>query len=219
MSKMSGYGMLLVLWLSSFGFALGEEWPDGVVILNDDQVLTGETRYNSTYDLIQIKIDTRIHTYNPRQVRKFTFYDHSLKCPRNFISITLSGKYGARDCFFEVVNDGYVKVLRKRWTDVSPPQKQFEDRYEVNGNVMPGHKVSEALQYNYYFAYENRLFDERSFREDLYHHLLHQYSVQLAQFVKDQHLNLHKLRDQILTIRFFNENVDHSLLSMALTFY
>ena len=92
------------------------DWNDGVVVLVDNKVLSGEIHYNASHQLVLLRSDDgqTITTLTSRQVQRFFYYNPQDNIIHRFLAIEQRPRlaYAVRS-FYEVVAEGPVLYLRQ----------------------------------------------------------------------------------------------------------
>ncbi|GEM_PF-3010406 len=175
-----------------------ETWYDGVIILNDNQVLTGKISHHEDEDLIQLKQDDKIFCFSAYQVTSFNYYDTSLDAIRRFLSIPYEDEYHRfADLFFELIIDDEVSLLRKK-----NPYGYSTDFQTANTSY---DQSSHKNDYDYFFEYKGKVIPSNRFKKDLKPLLNLTLENEISGFIKDNGLSIHRTYDQVLIVRFFNK--------------
>jgi hypothetical protein len=166
------------------------EWRGGMVVLTDDQVLTGTIYYPQRFGMIFLRTDKDKVALSAAKVHHFRYYDSAANINRKFVSIKIN-KWESR--FYELVIGGEVNVLRelKRYADKSHPD--------------------EIDSYWYYTLINNTMVPLMHFRNKVYPKLLEEQLVEIQTFVHRERLDLNEMRSALLIIKEFNRIKENTL--------
>lgn len=179
-------------------------WQEGIIILNNEQVINGEISYDYFYDVVLHRADGLISTYTPQQFISFMYYDEKEDLYHNFVSLDneLNPKYQQK-AIYEVVLEGKVNYVRKR---NKYPTYEPKKGYLANKNRrLNQHKVA----YEYFVQYGDRLIKSRRFKQEVLPLMLDQ-EQSLAFYMKENNLKSYQVGDQIELVRYFNNNADYN---------
>lgn len=87
-------------------------WHEGKMVLEDDDTLRGNIKYDLQNDLLQLDANNRLESFTARKVLFFEIFDKTIKRYRQFYSLpyTTSGQYKA-PVFFELLSEGKITLL------------------------------------------------------------------------------------------------------------
>lgn len=178
------------------------DWKEGVIILNNEEVLNGEVYYDHWYDLVLLRDDPNqpVQTFTARQVQSFRYYDPQDNIIHDFLVLAHhpASSYPVPN-FYEVVTTGTVLYLRQHnRCPLSPPR-----------DVNP-HKVA----YHYFAYHHGQLVRAQRFTRDLLPTLV-QEDPALADYAKVHHLRTYDVGDQILLVEHFNRRTATPLAELA----
>ena len=106
--------LALLLWTSLITSLKAKQcWVAGEIVTNASNILRGEIYYNKIHHYVQFKDGDRLKTFNPYQVKYFTYYDTILAYNRTFVSHIDQGLLGGKRIFFERINNGSIQLVRK----------------------------------------------------------------------------------------------------------
>ena len=167
------------------------DWREGVVILNSEEVLSGDVYYDHRYNLVLLRSDDDqpVKTYTAHQVQSFRYYDPQDNIIHDFLVLAYHplSSYPIPS-FYEVVTSGKVLYLRQHnRCPLSPPR-----------HVSP-HKVA----YHYFAYYEGQLVRAQRFERDMLPALA-QEDPTVGHYVKAHRLRPYDVGDQILLVEYFN---------------
>lgn len=178
------------------------DWKEGVIILNNEEVLNGKVFYDHRYDLVLLRSDDDqpVKTYSAHQVQSFRYYDPQDNIIHDFITLAHHPRssYPVPN-FYEVVTSGKVLYLRQQnHCPLSPPR-----------GVSP-HKVA----YHYFAYYEGQLVRAHRFEKDLLPTLA-QEDATVGHYLKEHRLRPYEVGDQILLVKYFNQRTATPVAELA----
>lgn len=89
-----------------------EFWHEGRVVLEGNDTIKGNVKYNLQSDLVQLQTDNRIETFTARKVISFEIFDQTVKRYRSFFSLPYSATSSYKTpVFFELLEEGKLTVL------------------------------------------------------------------------------------------------------------
>lgn len=200
-------GITVLFMLIAFSALADNEWFDGVVVLKDDQVLIGQVKHNSQLNIVQVKDDEKMKTFSAYQVAKFSFNDTQLGFIRRFVSVPYEQESkNFSDAFFEVIIQGEIRLLRRAKAYVNGDvANESQEVYNVNGYTINNFQYQHAMSFDYFFQVDGQVVPSDKFKRMLLPDIRDSYNNAVAQFIDDNHLNIHKIYDQVLIIRYYNK--------------
>ena len=178
---------LIIIWLvictGSYA-AITPEWHTGAVVLQNQQVLTGELSVNLYYDLLLLRRENAITVLPVHKVASFHFYDEGVNINRRFVSVSNSDGSVPVFRLYEVVAPGDVLVIRK-------PKR-------------PGTSNVEDIDFDYFMLHGAKVLPLRRFRGKLYPKLLEYDRMSMLAYMHENKLNPNKAADAIQLIGFYN---------------
>ena len=188
-------GMALSTFLSlsaEAGRIADADWNQGVVVLSNDEVLSGEVYHDHKNDLLLLRSGARqpIRTFTVHQLQSFRYYDPRDNLIRHFLTVALRGartSYPVRR-FYEVVSKGDVMYLRRH-----------------NGCALapPSDLSHHTVAYDYFAYYQGQLIRSHRFEKDLLP-VLANTDPTLLSYMKEKQLRPYEIADQIALITRFN---------------
>jgi hypothetical protein len=185
--------ILLVALLVSHLAQAQYHWNEGVAVLNDRQVLTGEFSY--AHSVLLAREKQGVTVLPSHKVYSFRFYDAQADINRHYIS--LDEPHSNTKCIFEVVVWGKTSIVRKEIPFI---------------NSIPSERKSS--DFNYFAFIGNELIPLKKFRTKVYPKLLLVHSYPLQEFIRKQKLNPNHLADAIRIVQFSNKNQDTSIAGL-----
>lgn len=177
------------------------DWQEGVVILVNDGVLTGEVYYNAFYQLVLLRAHEGqpVTTLTARQVQRFFYYDSRDSIVHRFVAIEQPQHTYVVRSFYELVAEGPVSYLRQpNRCAARPPQGSSP------------HTVS----FNYFAYYQGKVIRAHAFERELLPALAQQHP-RLIDYLKAQQLKPYEVGDQILLVKYFNQQLTQPLANLV----
>ena len=167
------------------------DWNDGVVVLVDDNVLSGEIHYNPLHQLVLLRSDDgqTVTTLTTRQVQRFFYYNPQDNIIHRFLAIEQHPHpaYAVRS-FYEVVAEGPVLYLRQ------PKQCSAHPPLGSNPHV---------VAFRYFAYYRGKMVRAHAFQRELLPALA-QKNPKLITYMKSHQLKPYHVGDQIMLVNYFN---------------
>ncbi|MEM9832361.1 MAG: hypothetical protein AAF944_17145 [Bacteroidota bacterium] len=190
----------------SFAFSAPQTaWSFGVIVIDDDQILQGEIRYNYAHDLVMYRknADATLQIFSTNRIHSFRYYDDEQDRVRYFRKYTFrENEYITRPGFFEVVLSGNVSYLRKHngtaYFDATDSRRFAVKR---SGRVSP-----EVICYNYYVQLNGEIIQAKLFKRKVLPWLLKQ-NIAVKDHMKKHGLRSSYVDDQIRLLRYANQQL------------
>ena len=178
------------------------DWNDGVVVLVDNKVLSGEIHYNASHQLVLLRSDDgqTITTLTSRQVQRFFYYNPQDNIIHRFLAIEQHPypTYTVRS-FYEVVTEGPVLYLRQpNQCSVHPPPSSSPH----------------VVAFRYFAYYRGKMVRAHAFQKELLPALVRE-NPALVDYMKSQQLKPYHVGDQIVLINYFNQQVSEPLAALS----
>lgn len=191
-------GILLLVFTVIRGEDSGYQ---GVVILKSHEVIVGKLTYEPQLNIVQVKTDGRLLSYSAFQVLKFTFHDTNLGVIRTFESLPYrEGNIRFSDTFFEIVINGEIKLIRKKRA-IDPGD---ETGYFSSDNI-DHYALRHTLSFDYYYQSGGQIIESEKFKKQLLPFIKSQAETEVALFISENRLNMIKIHDQVLLVKFYNK--------------
>ncbi|HEX5171806.1 MAG TPA: hypothetical protein VFW11_21655 [Cyclobacteriaceae bacterium] len=180
---------LLLFFAGSSLYSKTLRWCEGVIVLNNSEVLAGDVVIEPSLDLVLFR-SGEVRTFYP--VSKINFVslrEEGVKYPRKFISLQCEehGKTAFR--LYEVILDGDLSVIRR-----------------PNGGSLPG--TDEVYGYDYFIMDKATIISLSEFRKKIYPVIENYYSEKkLTRFLSKEQLNPWSLSDAIKIINIYNDRL------------
>ena len=178
------------------------DWQEGVVILVNDEVLTGEVYFNAHYQLVLLRTGEGqpVTALTAQQVQRFFYYDSQDNIIHRFVAIEQHPQPAyVVQSFYEVVAEGSVRYLRQ-------PNRCA---------VRPPHGSSpHTVAFNYFVYYQGKIIRAHAFQKELLPVLAQQHPP-LIDYQKSLQLKPYLVGDQILLVNYFNQQTTEPLADLA----
>ncbi len=178
------------------------DWREGVVILTNDEVLTGEVYYHALYQLVLLRAHEGqpVTTLTARQVQRFFYYDSRDNIIHRFVAIEQQPQraYVVRS-FYELVAEGPVSYLRQPNRCAARP---------------PHGSSPHTVSFNYFAYYQGKVIRAHAFERELLPALAQQHP-RLIDYLKAQQLKPYEVGDQILLVKYFNQQLTQPLANLG----
>lgn len=199
--------LLAFLFFFSFSASAEKKWNDGVVVLKDNTVLTGELLMDSDLNLLQVKHEGKVQTFAAYKVELFYFYDQDLAVLRKHISLPYSINGNIfKNVFYEEIIKGEISLLRKESFNTSETTLE-ENVYTSQGHMIDNNRFQEILSYDYFYSLDNEIVHSKKFEKDLFPLLEVNFNNEgLKNHISQNNLRTYKLYDQIQIIKYLNES-------------
>jgi hypothetical protein len=165
------------------------QWHDGVVVLANDQLLTGQVSIHPRHNFVIFNAEGKQTVLPAKKIHQVYYYDEISNINRKFISVVKDHVGYHRYELYEIVVWGDVMVLRKQM------MKSAQDDH---------------CAFNYFIYHNTEVFPVKHFKKKIYPMLNDRYSVALADFAKEKRLNFNFTQDIISILKFYNELVINS---------
>ncbi|HEX5112858.1 MAG TPA: hypothetical protein VFV79_08430 [Saprospiraceae bacterium] len=164
-------------------------WYEGVVVLADQHVLTGQVAVHPRQNIIIFRSGDQQTVYPAHKIQNVFYYDEQFNINRKFVSIANRDHGYAKYELYEIVLRGEVSVLRK-------------ERIHLD--------LNDQLDFSYFVLYQDEVLPIKQFNKKVYPHLMDYDSFTFSRFIEREHLNPNSLRDAISMIKYYNRMVSHS---------
>lgn len=187
---MTRYLFLLLITVSTNLLASPSPiWYDGVVVLNDQQILTGQVAIHNRQNLILFKVGEKVTVYPAHKIQNVFYYDQNADINRKFVSIANHNRGFAEYQLFEIVLRGPVTVLRK-------------GKLHLN--------AEDHEDFNYFTLYRDEVLPIKQFRKKIYPHLSDCDPFKFSAYEAKERLNPNSTKDAISLIKFYNQLIRNS---------
>ena len=159
-----------------------EFWHEGKLILEEDDTLRDNIKYDLQSDLIQFEKDNRLESYTARKIVFFEIFDKTAKRYRQFYSLPYSAQGGYRaPVFFELLAEGKLTLLCREAVEVKSYPSSFY--YYGSSNRM-------VLVYKYFFLTDKGVIEQFSGKKNDLIYLMGNQGDQVEKYMKTNKLNL-----------------------------
>jgi hypothetical protein len=162
------------------------EWFEGVVVLRDQRVLTGEIFVNQQYDLVIFRNADSLCVFPAVKIQSFSFYNPQDNINHRFTSVQQNVNSFTAYHLYEIVLNGEIAVYRR----LAGP---FSDSEE--------HKTG----YRYFIFLNDEYIALSKFRSKIFPHML-KVQDNLKEYVRTSHLDPNNKGHAILIIDHFNKS-------------
>jgi hypothetical protein len=162
-------------------------WFDGVIVLNDNSVISGKLAVKFYFDLVLFKGDSTASFFPAGKINSVMFYDHESGINRKFISLHLDERSNYPK-LYEVVVDGNAKLIRR-----------------LNYNYR--NQKDEARDYRYFVYFAGEINSVRKFRHAIWPKLVNHSTYDLQVYVNNRSLDLYQLPDIVQVLQYYNRLV------------
>lgn len=159
-----------------------QEWQQGVVVLSNNLVLTGDLLVHLDFNTVVVNNSNDRLVLPSSTIKSFRYYDKANNINRQFL--TLDDLQEGRATFYELVVQGEYKIVRK--------QKRFH-------SVFPDDKED----YLYFTFNDGMLTPIRNFRKKVFPQLLKE-SPDLNKWVHANRLDLNSSETALLVVMEYN---------------
>lgn len=196
-------GVLLLVFAVS---SAEDNWYQGVVILKSHEVIVGKLTYEPHLNIVQVKAEGRLYNFSAFQVLKFTFHDTNLEVIRKFEALPhREGNNRFSDTFFEIVIAGEMKLIRKKRSFYT----SAESGHFSDGNV-DHYALQHTLSFDYYYQLGNQIIEAEKFKRHVLPFMKSRAETEVELFIFENRLNVLRLRDQVLLVKFYNKFIDEN---------
>ncbi len=187
------------LFLVSFLFnsnllARDSDWFEGVIVLENHEVLLGELKIEAAYSLVQLKNSGSIRCIHAREIEQIKIHDTSINSVRTIISVR-SENPEKSSAFYELIVRGEVNLLAS-YNDY----RQFAQSDITKQKETP--VLPDDMQF-YYFDGKT-LISSRCFRKEVFPVLLKLTKDHLEDFILQNRIQIDVPADQIRLLKQFN---------------
>ncbi|VAW27522.1 hypothetical protein MNBD_BACTEROID06-746 [hydrothermal vent metagenome] len=176
-----------------------ELWHKGMVVLVNEDTISGKIKYNLEKDLIQVEANKKLYTYSSKKVFYFQIFDETVDSYREFYALpyTLVDQYKS-EIFFEVLVEGKLTLLCREAIATRT----------VNDNISPyGSPVSysrNVLVYTYYFLDSKGKITKYTMKKRDLLKVLSSRAAKIEEYMRVNRLRADKRYDLSRIISFYN---------------
>jgi hypothetical protein len=169
-------------------------WDQGVIHLNDGNIIRGKLHYNLEKDLVLLENQGRVMAFTAEKISGFTFYDHLLSAQRYFISVTPENVSTNKKIIFEIVMPGKLTLLRLQKSR-SGNDGYYDDEIQQFMGYSSG--------FTYFFLYKNKVHRLRNFKKQ-YISIAGESMKEIKEYILHNNLKYTRIPHQVKLINFFN---------------
>lgn len=188
--------VIICLFAGNFCFSGDPEWNPGVVMLEGEQVLEGELKYDHKNGVIQCREAGRIKAFSSHGVTSFYYLNKDTNILHRFISVEQETKENyRRKEFYEIVLEGELTLLRKRNKSTDPVRKGH--------NASSSSLMHHILCYDYYVYRQGEMISVKKFKKNVLP-LMKDKKREVVSYADKKNMKLYYLMDQISLISYYN---------------
>ncbi len=172
-------------------------WCPGKVVLEDEQVVSGEINYDLKFNAVQVRQGKTVRTYTAEQIAQFDLYDQVKHRDRRYVAIDHPMKEGyRRKTFFEVLSNGPLTMLRKT---------KYVRRPRVTEDFRAPHIYLNAVcRHDYFLFNEGQIVEVDDFEEQVLP-LMSRHEEPIDDYIKAGKLKLRKIHEQMRLVYLYNQ--------------
>jgi hypothetical protein len=186
---------LVILGNTRFFAREAGDWFEGVVIMNDHEILTGEVKVSGVVDVVQLKTFGTIRCIQASDINQISFYDPSINCIRTIIPAA-SDKASRCIGFFEIIIRGEVSLLAS--------YHEF-NQFDPSFTAFNGQTISLPDDIELYFYDGKIMISSRYFRKQVFPAFMKIFEDDLSRFIRSQRIRIDDPADQIRLLKRFNQ--------------
>lgn len=177
-----------------------ELWHQGVLVLVNEDTLSGKIKYNLEQDLVQVESGEKTYTFSGKKVFYFQIYDETVDAYREFYTLpyALINQYEA-PIFFEVLVEGKLTLLCR---EAIITKTVSDNNINPYGSSMAISR--DVLVYTYYFLDNLGNITKYSMKKRDLLRVLQKRADKIDQYMKVNHLKADKRYDLSRIISFYN---------------
>lgn len=165
-----------------------ELWHQGVLVLVNEDTLSGKIKYNLEQDLVQVESGEKTYTFSGKKVFYFQIYDETVDAYREFYTLpyALINQYEA-PIFFEVLVEGKLTLLCR---EAIITKTVSDNNINPYGSSMAISR--DVLVYTYYFLDNLGNITKYSMKKRDLLRVLQKRADKIDQYMKVNHLKADK---------------------------
>ncbi|MDN4165234.1 hypothetical protein QWY31_06965 [Cytophagales bacterium LB-30] len=195
--------LLFFLFFFSKGYSQEfptEIWHEGMLVLESQDTLRGNIKYDIKGDIVQINIGNTIQTYSSRKILFFEIFDRTANRYRYFYSLPyyVNENYKT-SILFEVLYEGELSLLcREELIQETVPAYTYAYRSS-------GYYSRYRMVYEYFFLGESGTIERYSEKKKDLLYRLRKYQYEIKQYIKSNRLRYDSKSDLIKIVEYYNE--------------
>jgi len=180
-----------------------EMWHEGFVVLESQDTIKGNLKYDIKGDIIQLNVANTIQTYSSRKIIYFEIFDKTVNRYRFFYSLPYYVNENYKTpILFEVLYEGKLSLLcRESIIQETVPVNTYSYRSSTYYSRF-------RLVYDYYFLGESGTIERFGANKKELYYRLRRYSDEIKQYVKRNKLRTDVHVDLIKIVEYYNELLD-----------
>lgn len=167
-------------------------WHDGVIVLRNEQIVTGEVALPGNYDLVLFRKGDTVSVYPAHKIKSVFFYDAKQNVNHRLVSAKEEHMTHPVYRLYEIVLQGELSVWRKQTSPVAN---------------------SDKFDFDYFIRFDDHLLPLQQFRHKVYHELLKNAHEEILTFVTRENLDPSQPADALRIIEFYNHQVKESAVA------
>ena len=197
--------LLLLVPLQGTGQSFPSQvWHEGRLVLQNQDTVYGELKYNMESNVVQVKLNRRMKTFSAQQILFFEFLDKTNNKFRQIYALPydLVGNYKA-PVFFEVIYENTLTLLAREAI-----VQETSNRYNYYYRGFDRSNTRTVLDYEYYFLGPQgdiERFNEK--KNDLLNFFGNQNQT-VEQYMKENKLNVGNRSDLVKIIAYYNSLIN-----------
>lgn len=183
-----------------------ELWHDGFLVLESQDTIKGNLKYDIKGDIVQVNLSNTIQTYSSRKIIYFEIFDKTVNRYRFFYSLPYYVNENYKTpILFEVLYEGKLSLLcRESVVQETVPVHGYSYRSTA-------YSTRYRLIYDYYFLGETGTIERYGLKKKELLYRLRRYSTEIKSFVKTNKLRTDSYRDLIRIVEYYNELLEGRL--------
>jgi hypothetical protein len=195
---MRASSIIIFLFAISFSYAQqfpSELWHDGKIVLESNDTIKGQIKYDLQNDLLQIKEKNRMESFAARKILFFEIFDATVKRYRQFYALPYSPNNTYKTpVFFELLCEGKITLLCR---------ENLEYR-SVNSNYYYGSYSRLVLVNKYFLLQTNGNIESFEGSKGDWLTLMETRQVEMKDFIKKNRLEFSEKYELVRIIDYYN---------------
>ncbi|OFY69679.1 MAG: hypothetical protein A3G23_14210 [Bacteroidetes bacterium RIFCSPLOWO2_12_FULL_37_12] len=184
-----------------------EKWYEGKIFFKDSSIVLTLLNYDFNSQILRIKSNGQLRTFNPFQILGFEFLDSELDTLRTFsvFSYPKTPNYPV-DMIFEVLEKGKFSLLSQDVlvADYNDPSPMFNNSPGMGGNMIEDRQITyRYLRTHFVYEEKKKKFTRLSKPKKYFSNLSSQFPT-LKKFMKENKLKPARERDMKRILKWMN---------------
>ncbi len=177
-----------------------ELWHQGMVVLVNEDTITGKVKYNLKQDLVQIESNKKTYTFSGKRVFYFQIFDETVDSYREFyvLPYALVNQYES-PVFFEVLVEGKLTLLCREAIVTKTVNDNNMNPYSMNMAYS-----RDVLIYTYYFLDDRGRITKYNMKKRDLLKVLSNRAKKIEEYMRVNRLRADKRYDLSRIISFYN---------------